>query len=125
MLSFEKQQFSELSGGEQQRVLIARAISSNPKILFFDEPTNSIDSLSEQNLQTILKDLKGKMTIVMVSHNIRFVSELVEKVICVGKGNISIHKAEIISNQVESELGIEHYKLIKHLHCKHSGSNNE
>ncbi len=125
MLEFERKQFSDLSGGQQQRVLIARAIASSPEILFFDEPTNSIDALSEDKLFEILKKLKGKMTVVMVSHNVRFVSELVEKVICVDRGQISIHKVEAIGNQTVKDLGVEHYKLIKHWHCNHSqGENN-
>jgi putative ABC transport system ATP-binding protein len=60
---------SKLSGGEQQRVSIARAIAHNPKILFADEPTANLDSVSSANIMDIFKELHTKgQTIVMVTH---------------------------------------------------------
>ena len=61
---------SELSGGEQQRVSIARAITHKPKILFADEPTANLDSFSSRLVMDIFKKLnkEDKLTIVMVTH---------------------------------------------------------
>ncbi|MDA8611389.1 ABC transporter ATP-binding protein [Candidatus Pacebacteria bacterium] len=61
---------SQLSGGEQQRVSIARAIVHDPKIIFADEPTANLDLSSAKNIIEILEDLRsqGKHTIVMVTH---------------------------------------------------------
>lgn len=60
---------SEMSGGEQQRVSIARAIAGKPKILFADEPTANLDSVSGQQVIDLLKSLhEGGQTIVMVTH---------------------------------------------------------
>lgn len=60
---------SQLSGGEQQRVSIARAISHEPKILFADEPTANLDSVSGNSVIELFKDLNKKgQTIVMVTH---------------------------------------------------------
>ena len=60
---------SQLSGGEQQRVAIARAIAHNPKILFADEPTANLDSVSGQSVIELFEDLHKKgQTIVMVTH---------------------------------------------------------
>jgi putative ABC transport system ATP-binding protein len=60
---------SQLSGGEQQRVSIARAIAGKPKILFADEPTANLDSMNAKNVLDILTDLnKEGLTIVMVTH---------------------------------------------------------
>ena len=60
---------SQLSGGEQQRVSIARAICEDPKILFADEPTANLDSASGTHIIEVLRDInKGGQTIVMVTH---------------------------------------------------------
>lgn len=60
---------SQLSGGEQQRVSVARATTQNPKILFADEPTANLDSVASDSVIEIMRDLhKGGQTIVMVTH---------------------------------------------------------
>jgi putative ABC transport system ATP-binding protein len=60
---------SQLSGGEQQRVSIARAIAEDPKILFADEPTANLDSASGKHIVEVLRDINAKgQTIVMVTH---------------------------------------------------------
>jgi putative ABC transport system ATP-binding protein len=60
---------SQLSGGEQQRVSIARAIAHNPKIIFADEPTANLDSETSENILNAFLDLhRGGQTIVMVTH---------------------------------------------------------
>jgi len=61
----------ELSGGEQQRVAVARALMNQPKILLADEPTGNLDSQSSENLLEIFKKLHSDFgqTIIMVTHN--------------------------------------------------------
>jgi len=62
-----------LSGGEQQRVSIARAIISNPKMLLADEPTGNLDHENRDNILSILKKLNGEgMTIIVVTHDLEF-----------------------------------------------------
>ncbi|MFT5180029.1 MAG: putative ABC transport system ATP-binding protein [Candidatus Paceibacteria bacterium] len=64
---------SQLSGGEQQRVSIARAVAKNPKILFADEPTANLDSVSSEGVISTLKDLHEEgQTIVMVTHEYEY-----------------------------------------------------
>lgn len=66
----ENANIKTLSGGEKQRVAIARSLISDPEILFCDEPTGALDTQSENNVMKILLELhKEGLTIVMVSHN--------------------------------------------------------
>lgn len=60
-----------LSGGQQQRLCIARALATNPEILLLDEPTASLDPLSTQRIEELLYDLRGSVTIVVVTHNMQ------------------------------------------------------
>ncbi len=62
---------SELSGGEQQRVAVARALINNPKVIFADEPSGNLDSENAQNLHSLFFKLRDelKQTIVVVTHN--------------------------------------------------------
>jgi lipoprotein-releasing system ATP-binding protein len=62
---------SELSGGEQQRVAVARALINEPKIIFADEPSGNLDSKSAENLHDLFFELRKKLniTIVIVTHN--------------------------------------------------------
>lgn len=79
---------SQLSGGEQQRVSIARAIAHEPKILFADEPTANLDNESSRVIMEIFRDLHKKgQTIIMVTHEEEF-SKNAERVIHLDDGKI-------------------------------------
>lgn len=62
-------QIGQLSGGQMQKVLIARALCMEPKLLLLDEPTASIDIKSKNNIYSLLKDLNKDITIVIVTHD--------------------------------------------------------
>lgn len=76
---------SELSGGQRQRALIARALIDDPQLLILDEPTASVDISVEQDIYDILKELNKNMTILLVTHDVSFVSKYVNKVFCVNR----------------------------------------
>ena len=59
------------SGGQQQRICIARALSVNPEIILMDEPTSALDPISTASIEELLEDLRGKYTIVIVTHNMQ------------------------------------------------------
>jgi zinc transport system ATP-binding protein len=82
MLSSINRQIGKLSGGEQQRVFIARALVSDPQILLLDEPTASVDVTSQTDFYDLLENLKQKMTIILVSHDIGVMSVYVDKIAC-------------------------------------------
>ena len=79
---------SQLSGGEQQRVSIARAIAHEPKILFADEPTANLDNESSRIVMDIFKKLHSEgQTIIMVTHEVEY-SKFAERIIHLDNGQI-------------------------------------
>ena len=92
ILSRADERFGDLSGGLKQRTLIARAIVSDPKLLLLDEPVASVDSSIEKDIYDMLLELNKSMTIVMVSHDLGFVSNYVNKVGCVNRSFVE-HKS--------------------------------
>jgi zinc transport system ATP-binding protein len=80
--NLENRQIGSLSGGEQQRIFIARALVAHPRLLLLDEPTASIDTPMQTGIYDILSKLKSRMTIVLISHDISVVSVYVDKIAC-------------------------------------------
>ena len=87
--------FGTLSGGQAQRVLIARALVSNPRLLLLDEPTASVDSQAEASIYDVLDTLKGKITILMVTHNLRSAISQVDRLYCIQGNIISLNPEEV------------------------------
>ena len=88
LTDFAKQPFRALSGGQLQRALIARALVSNPSTLLLDEPTTNLDPEAQEDIHTLLRSLKTKMTILMVSHDLNTIINEVDRILCV-QGTVS------------------------------------
>ena len=77
----------ELSGGEQQRVAMARALVNNPEIILADEPTGNLDPKNSEDIMELLDDInKRGTTVVVVTHNKDIVNEMRKRVITLKKG---------------------------------------
>lgn len=79
---------SQLSIGQQQRICLARSLAMQPNFLFLDEPTASLDSTSAQEILTLLRSLRERYTIVLVSHNEREWEQYADRVWLVKDANI-------------------------------------
>jgi len=80
-----------MSGGQQQRTAIARALINNPKIILADEPTGNLDSESTENIYTILRDIndKFKTTFIIITHD-RRIAEKTDRIIEIKDGRINM-----------------------------------
>jgi len=121
MTPFAHVGFNTLSGGQKQRVLIARALCSRPDILLLDEPTANVDHETEENLFSILKDLNREMTILVVSHDLGFVSKYVKTVICVNR-LLVIHPTTVMDGTMIKDIYYGDLKMVRHDHrCSQEG----
>jgi zinc transport system ATP-binding protein len=104
-----------LSGGQLQRVLIARALASRPDLLVLDEPTANIDLRAEENIFAMLRDFNQRMTIIVVSHDVGFISAYVDRVGCLNRTLVCHATGEISGGMIEALYGAP-VKMIRHAH---------
>lgn len=83
--SLAKRQIGALSGGQMQRVLIARALMNHPTILVLDEPTAGVDEIAKEDIYSMLEDLNNEMTIMIITHDTSQLIEHLDKVIYINK----------------------------------------
>lgn len=111
----EKRSFSTLSGGQRQRVLIARALASDPDILLLDEPTANIDPGAEEQFYSKLEELRSRMTVLTVSHDLGFVARGTDRIICVNR-TVSMHTSEEFTSETADAVYHHKVNLIRHEH---------
>lgn len=119
MLDYKHRLIGRLSGGQLQRVFIARSLVVKPEILFLDEPTTGIDAKSEKALYAILEKLNKEkgITIVMVTHDVWAITDKVSRIICMSEGKIN-EKCEAVDLTAGELAEVYGYpvKITKHHH---------
>lgn len=94
---------SSLSGGQKQRVAIARALANKPKVLLFDEPTSALDPEMVKEVLNVIKSLKDKLTIVIVTHEMGFAREISDTIVFMKDGIVEdIGSPNYIFNKTEN-----------------------
>lgn len=83
-----KRNLSTLSGGQLQKVLIARGLLSRPKILMLDEPTASVDDKMTEEIFALLKKISKERTVVIISHDDQRIKRYVDKIYTIKKGSL-------------------------------------
>jgi len=107
--------FHELSGGQKQRALIARALINEPKILMLDEPTASVDVAMEKDIYDTLKMLNKSTTILLITHDVGFVSSYVNKICCLNRF-ASMHSVAELTGKSLFDIYSANSKFLQH-HC--------
>lgn len=108
-----RRQIGSLSGGQLQRTLLARALVGEPQALLLDEPTANIDQRLEGEIFDLLGRLNERMTILVVSHDVAFISSYVTRVACIAR-TLVCHRTEAIDGQVIKDLYGESVRMVHH-----------
>ena len=110
LLHLKNKSFGQLSGGEFQKALIARALISDPDILVLDEPTANIDVIAEKKIFDLILQYKGKKTILIVSHDLEIIIEHVKEVVFVQRKVMTKLPEEVCEHFA---LGLYHKPYLK------------
>lgn len=91
-------QIGELSGGEQQRVFLARAIVHDPELLLLDEPTSGADTRTRDDIMDLLEELRGRtgVTVLLATHDIDGVAERLDSLVCINRYILAYGRPEEI-----------------------------
>ncbi|HOE95557.1 MAG TPA: metal ABC transporter ATP-binding protein [Candidatus Sumerlaeota bacterium] len=118
VIDLRRRAIGELSGGQRQRVLIARALAGEPRLLALDEPTSSVDGRVEREVFEMLHALNERITILLVTHELGFISSYVKTVACLSR-KLVCHPTSGVTGDVIEELYGGHVHMVRHDHVGH------
>jgi zinc transport system ATP-binding protein len=101
MWEFRDRPIGKLSGGQRQRVFIARALSTDPEILFLDEPTAGVDVEFQTHVYDFLKELNREVTIVVITHDIGVISSYMKSIACLNRHFIFHEGSQITQEMID------------------------
>ena len=105
--SFADHSIGEMSGGQQQRLLIAQALVTNPRMLVLDEPLESLDLANQQAIANIIRRIAKEMgaAVLLVAHDINPIMSSIDRVVYIAKGHVAVGTPEeVISSETLSKL---------------------
>ena len=100
----EKQIVNTLSGGEKQRVAIARSLANDPKVILADEPTGALDEVNANNIMSLLKEISSNTLVVLVSHDLQLTRKYADVVVEMKDGEIINHEVFPTNEKEEKHL---------------------
>lgn len=101
IIALKKHPMTALSGGQRQRVLIARALACEPEVLLLDEPTANIDPNHGDTIFELLHRLHERIAIILISHDVGFVSRSVTRVACLNRTLVCHATTPVDSDQIK------------------------
>jgi len=101
MWEYRDRPIGKLSGGQRQRVFIARALTTDPEILFLDEPTAGVDTEFQTHIYDFLKELNREVTIVVITHDIGVISSHMKSVACLNRHFIFHEGSQITQKMID------------------------
>lgn len=117
MEDYQERLIGDLSGGQIQRVFIARALVSDPEVIFLDEPTTGIDEKNQKDFYQLLQKLNREMgiTLIIVSHDIEKLTQEVMHIVCINQ-TLTCHTTpeEFIKESQSSNIFGQDVKIITH-----------
>lgn len=112
------QPIGAVSGGQMQRALLCRAVISEPRLLILDEPANFVDNKFENELYRMLRELNGRMAIMMVSHDIGTISSVVKEIVCVNR-QVHRHRSNLLTEEQLRNYDCP-IRILSHGHVPHT-----
>jgi zinc transport system ATP-binding protein len=121
LYEYRDRHFSTLSGGEQRRLFIARALACDPDVLILDEPLANLDMVVEEEVHELLCRMNEQLTVILVSHDPALVSQFVKNVVCVNK-KVAIHPTCEVDGEMMGELYQGKIRMVRHDRTSHGGN---